>query len=94
VTVSFIDGGNWSFLEKTIDLSQITDERYHQHYVITFISDLRQVSGFLQETPVSSINKTDRHDLAEILSKVALNTGTLALYYNVCYYYVMISVLA
>ena len=25
-------------------------------------------------TPVSSINKTDRHDIAEILLKVALNT--------------------
>ena len=28
-------------------------------------------------TPVSSINKTDRHDIAEILLKVALNTITL-----------------
>jgi hypothetical protein len=28
-------------------------------------------------TPVSSTNKTDRHDIAEILSKVVLNTITL-----------------
>jgi hypothetical protein len=28
-------------------------------------------------TPVSSINKTDRHDIAEMLLKVALNTITL-----------------
>ena len=42
-----------------------------QHYVIKFVSDLRQVSGFLR---VSSTNKTDRHNIAEILLKVALNT--------------------
>jgi len=30
-------------------------------------------------TPVSSINKTGRHDIAEILLKVALNTITLTL---------------
>jgi hypothetical protein len=35
-----------------------------QHYVIKFINDLRQVSGF---SPVSSTNKTDRHDITEIL---------------------------
>jgi hypothetical protein len=34
-----------------------------QHYVIKFVIDLRQVSGFSQGTPVSSINKTDRHDI-------------------------------
>jgi hypothetical protein len=28
-------------------------------------------------TPVSSTNKTDRHDITEILLKVALNTTTL-----------------
>ena len=30
-------------------------------------------------TPVSSTNKIDRHDIAEILLKVALNTITLTL---------------
>jgi hypothetical protein len=39
-----------------------------QHYVIKFVSD--------RGTPVSSTNKTDRHDIAEILLKVALNTIT------------------
>jgi hypothetical protein len=29
-----------------------------QHYVIKFVSDLRQVSGFLRIPPVSSTNKT------------------------------------
>jgi hypothetical protein len=38
-----------------------------------FVSDLRQVGGFLC-IPVSSTNKTDYHDITEILLKVALNT--------------------
>ena len=29
-----------------------------QHYVIKFVSDLRQVGGFLQILPMASINKT------------------------------------
>jgi hypothetical protein len=32
---------------------------------------------FSTDTPVSSTNKTDRHNIAEILLKVALNTITL-----------------
>jgi hypothetical protein len=35
-----------------------------------FVSDLRQDGGFLQ---VSSTNKTNSHDITEILLKVALN---------------------
>ena len=50
-----------------------------QHYVIKFVSDLWWVGGFSQGTPVSSTNKTDRHDIVEILLKVALNTMTLTL---------------
>jgi hypothetical protein len=34
---------------------------------------------FSSGIPVSSINKTDRHNIAEILLKVALNTITLTL---------------
>jgi hypothetical protein len=45
-----------------------------QHYLIKLVSDLRQVSGFSPGTPVSSTNKTDCHDIAELLLKVALNT--------------------
>jgi hypothetical protein len=39
------------------------------------------------ETPVSSTNKTDRRDIAEIFLKVALNTITLTqtLHFGVCY---------
>ena len=45
-----------------------------QHYVIKFVSDLRQVGGFLPVVRFPSPIKTDRHDIAEILLKVALNT--------------------
>ena len=47
-------------------------------------------------TTVSSTNKTDCHDIAEILLKVALNTITLALYYlcvlcgHMCLFVVML----
>jgi hypothetical protein len=34
---------------------------------------LRQVGGLFPGTPVSSINKTDHHDIIKILLKVALN---------------------
>ena len=42
--------------------------------MIKFVSDLRQVGGCSLDPPVSSTNKTDRHDITEILLKVALNT--------------------
>jgi hypothetical protein len=38
------------------------------------VSALRQVGGFLRFSPVFSTNKTDCHDITEILLKVALNT--------------------
>ena len=41
-----------------------------QHYVIKFVSDLRQVSGFLWVLCIPP-NKTDHHDMTEILLKVA-----------------------
>ena len=51
-----------------------------QHHTIKFVSDLRLAGGFLPGTPVSSTNKTGRHDMAEILLKVALNTIYLHTY--------------
>jgi hypothetical protein len=39
-----------------------------------FVSDARQVGGSSSGTLVSSTNKTDRHDIADILLKMALNT--------------------
>ena len=56
------------------------DEVYSiRHYVIKFVSDLRQVGGFSPGIPVSSTNTTGRHDITEISLKVALNTITLTL---------------
>ena len=46
-----------------------------QHYVISL--SVTYVCGFLQVLRVSSTIKTDRHDITEILLKVALNTITL-----------------
>ena len=40
-----------------------------QHYVIKFVSDLRQVGGFPQV-----LRFPDHHDITEILLNVALNT--------------------
>jgi protein subunit release factor B len=40
--------------------------------VIKLVSDLRQVDGFLWVLPVSSTNKTDHHDITEILLKVTV----------------------
>ena len=42
-----------------------------------FCQWLLAVRWFSQSTPVSSINKTDRHDITEILLEVVLNTLTL-----------------
>jgi hypothetical protein len=54
-----------------------------QHFVIKFVRDLRQVNGFSLGTPVSSTNKTDRHDIkTEILFKMVLNTIALTALYD------------
>jgi hypothetical protein len=42
--------------------------------VIKIVNDLRQVGGFVLVIRFSSTNKTDHHDITEILLKVALNT--------------------
>ena len=49
-----------------------------QHYVIKFVSDLRKVCNFHPGNPVSSTNKTDRHNITEIMLKVGFNTTILA----------------
>ena len=51
-----------------------------QHWVIRFVSDLRLGRWF---SLVSSTNETDRHDITEILLKVALNTITPYTYPNI-----------
>jgi hypothetical protein len=47
-----------------------------QHYVIKFVNG-QTGQWFSLATPVSSTNKTDRHNITKILLKVALNTITL-----------------
>ena len=54
-----------------VSSNAVRDEVYSiQHYVIKFVSDLLFSLGIT----VSSTSKTDRHDITEILLKVALNT--------------------
>jgi hypothetical protein len=50
--------------------------------VIKYFRDLQQVSGFSTVILVSSTNKNDRHDITEILLKVALNTITTTMYWS------------
>ena len=38
-----------------------------QHYVIKFVSDLRQVGGFLRVLRFPPPKKNDRHDITEIV---------------------------
>ena len=45
-----------------------------QDYAIKFISDLRQVDGFLRVLRFPPQNKIDRYNITEILLKVALST--------------------
>jgi hypothetical protein len=56
-----------------------------QHYVIKFVSDLQQVSGFLQVLQFPSPIKTDCHDITEILLKVVLNIITLTVLLSYIY---------
>ena len=60
-----------------------------------FVSDLPQVGGFLPSTPVSSTNKTDRHDITEILLKMALTTinQTKPWIYSWIYIYIYVTIL-
>ena len=64
-----------SDLPITTDAVSSNPTQTMQHYVIKIVSDLWHVGGFFfWGTSVSSTNKTDRHDITEILLKVALST--------------------
>jgi len=56
---------------KIVSSNPVHGEVYSiQHYMIKFVSDLRQVRGFFPGTPVSSTNKADSPDITAILLKV------------------------
>jgi hypothetical protein len=62
---------------KVVSSNSDQDEVYSiQHYVIKCVSDLKKAGVFLSGTLVYSANKINRHDITEILLKVALNTLT------------------
>jgi len=62
------------FTNKVVSSNPVYGEVYSiQHYVIKFVSDLLQVGGS-PGPPVSSTNKTDCHDITDILLKVVLNS--------------------
>ena len=42
-----------------------------QHYLMKFVSNLQQVGVFFPGTPISSTNKINRHNITEIVCKVA-----------------------
>jgi hypothetical protein len=52
-----------------------------QHYVLKIISDLWQIGGFSPGAPVSCNNKTDRHDITEMLLKVLNTTSQTKSYF-------------
>jgi len=59
----------------TFNTTSVTNQLYHKMVGVldTTLCD-KLCQWFSPGTPVSSTNKTDRHDITEILLKVALNT--------------------
>ena len=60
---------------KVVSLNPVHGEVYSmQHYVIKFVSDLRQAFVFLRVLQFPPPIKNDSQDMTEILLKVVLNT--------------------
>jgi hypothetical protein len=57
--------------------------------VIKVVSDWRQVDDFAMGTPVFSTNKTECHDITEILLKVALDTTTMTSILDLWHYFAL-----
>ena len=75
---------------KVVSSNLVHGEVYSiQHYVIEFVSDLRQVGSFTRVPPVSSTDTIDCHDITKILLKVALSTIT-PLYNHIIVFYMII----
>jgi hypothetical protein len=61
-----------------VSSNHVHDEVYSiQHYVDKVCQWLAAGQWFSPGSPVSSTNKTDRHDITEILFKMALSTVNL-----------------
>ena len=68
-----------SFTTKAVSLNRVHGEVYSvQKYVIKFVGDIATGRWFSTGTLVFSTNKTDFHDITEVLLKVALNTINLS----------------
>ena len=62
-----------------VESSNLDQGEVRNHYVIKFVSDLRQVCG----PPVSSTNKTDCHNITEIYQTQSNKQTNIYRYYNV-----------
>jgi hypothetical protein len=71
---------------KVVSLNPAHGEVFLIHYVIQFVSDLRQVGDFLWVFRFPLPIKLTTHDFTEILLKVVLNTITLPLCVYLNYY--------
>ena len=67
---------------KIVSYNRVHGEVYSiQHYMIKFVSDLGQVGGINQALRIPPPIKTDRHNITEILLKLAFNTITLIIFH-------------
>ena len=72
---------SWAVVVVIVFITTYAISAYHahcyaysiQHYVNKFVSDLLLVGGFRPHSPVYSTNKSDHHNITDILLNVALN---------------------
>ena len=63
---------------KTIVFCNNLEHIWKTHYIDNYCQNrMWYARGYFHNCPVSSTNKTDRHNITEILLKLALNTITL-----------------
>ena len=68
-----VDGSTTTYAISEFE-SRLGEVHLIQLYVIKSVSKLRQVGGFFLGIPVSSTNKTDCHNMTEILMKQRVKT--------------------
>ena len=80
---------------KVVSSNPVQGEVYSiQQQVIKFVSDIATGQWFFPCTLVSSTNKTDCHNITEILLEVALNTINQPTYIYIYIYYCRYSIIA